>query len=249
MNTHEPIIPDRITDEQLLLYHYHDGLDAAERARVAKVLVEHPDVASRLQKLVAQLDVAAATADVPVPAKTLERWHAAIDRAASSETARSPRNRVPGFFAWPALAAVSAAVFTFAILLFNDGADRGRDESPPLIAANDDAGCECGLQWHLASAERQLAEVSTTSGEERMAMIDAVIAQNRMYAIAAERAGDQRLAGALRSFTPILERLAQDDTGSSESAAEMAQLNFELRVMQARLAAETATPSPPVTAL
>ncbi len=244
MNTHEPI-----SDEQLLLYHYHDGLDAAERARIAKVLVERPEIASRLQTLVAQLDLATTAADVPVPARTLERWHAAIERAASDEAARSSRNRAPGFLAWPALAAVSAAVIAMAVLLFKGGADSGSGESLPLMAASEDSQCECGLQWHLASAERQLAEVSATSGEERMALIDAVIAQNRMYAIAAERAGDQRLAGALRSFTPILERLAQDDAGSSESAAEMAQLSFELRVMQARLAAGAATPSPSVTAL
>jgi hypothetical protein len=44
----------------------------------------------------------------------------------------------------------------------------------------------------------------------------------------------------LRAFTPVLEGVAD---GRSQTAASVAQLNFELRVMQARLAAESATPT------
>lgn len=236
--------PDPITDEQLLLYHYRDGLDTVERARIAEALIEQPGMASRLQALVARLD-AVAIPDVPVPAHTLRRWHAAIE----NEAMRASGERAPRVPGWPGLAVVSAAVVAIAVLLFDRRIDGNHSEPQPIVAANETSRCECGLQWHLAAAERQLADVSTTSGEERTALIDAVIAQNRMYAIAAERAGDQRLAGALRSFTPILERLAEEDAGSSESAAQMAQLSFELRVMQARLAAETATPPPSSTAL
>jgi hypothetical protein len=46
----------------------------------------------------------------------------------------------------------------------------------------------------------------------------------------------------LRAFTPILESLAVEP--GDASASDVAQLSFELRVMQARLKAETAT-SPP----
>ena len=80
--------------------------------------------------------------------------------------------------------------------------------------------------------EQQLAELDTASDEQR-ASVDrdgdrtepAVCRRRRKHA------GDQRLARALRSFTPILEDLAR-----IESSGEIAQLNFELRVMQARLA-------------
>jgi len=244
MNAHDPI-----TDDQLLLYHYRDGLDAAERASIAAALIARPEIASRLQALVAQLDVAAAMPDAPVPTQALQRWHAALERAAANEMHTS-RERMPPLPRWPALAAMSAVaiVVVISFLIFSQS-DSDRDGSSPLIAASEPSRCDCGLNWHLVSAERQLAEVSATSGEERAALIDAVIAQNRMYAIAAERAGDQRLAGALRSFTPILERLARADSSSGESAAEMAQLNFELRVMQARLAAEASVPASSVTTL
>jgi hypothetical protein len=49
-----------ITDDELLLYHYRDGLDAAERARIGAALSERPELAQRLQSLVSRLDAAAA---------------------------------------------------------------------------------------------------------------------------------------------------------------------------------------------
>ena len=55
-----------------------------------------------------------------------------------------------------------------------------------------------------------------------------------MYALAAERAGEPQLARVLRAFNPLLEDLAN---GRSETTtADIAQLSFEMRVMQARLA-------------
>ena len=59
-----------------------------------------------------------------------------------------------------------------------------------------------------------------------------------MYALAAERAGEPQLARVLRAFNPILEDLA--DGHGDTTAADVAQLSFELRVMQARLGAGAA---------
>ena len=49
-----------ISDDELLLYYYRDGLDAAERARIGAALSEQPELAQRMQALVARLDAAAA---------------------------------------------------------------------------------------------------------------------------------------------------------------------------------------------
>ena len=38
-----------ITDDELLLYYYRDGLDAAERARIGAALSEQPELARRMQ--------------------------------------------------------------------------------------------------------------------------------------------------------------------------------------------------------
>ena len=71
-----------ISDDELLLYYYRDGLDAVERARIGAALSEQPELAQRLHRLVARLDAAAATPEAPVPAHTQRRWEVALDRAA-----------------------------------------------------------------------------------------------------------------------------------------------------------------------
>ena len=91
----------------------------------------------------------------------------------------------------------------------------------------------------MASTERQLAALSEASPEERARLVDTIIGQNQMYALAAERAGEPQLARVLRAFNPILEDLA--DGRSETTAADIAQLSFELRVMQARLGAGAAS--------
>jgi hypothetical protein len=78
--------------------------------------------------------------------------------------------------------------------------------------------------------------MSSASPEERARLIEAIIGQNRIYALAAERAGEPQLARVLRAFTPILQDVA---SGRAQSTAgSLAQLSFELRVMQSRLGAD-----------
>ena len=72
-----------ISDDDLLLYYYRDGLDAAERARIGTALAEQPELARRLHRLVAQLDTAAAMPEVPVP-----RAHAAALAGGAGRAAR-----------------------------------------------------------------------------------------------------------------------------------------------------------------
>ena len=49
-----------ITNDELLLYYYRDGLDAAERARIGAAISNDPELARRMHGLVARLDAAAA---------------------------------------------------------------------------------------------------------------------------------------------------------------------------------------------
>jgi polyhydroxyalkanoate synthesis regulator protein len=77
--------------------------------------------------------------------------------------------------------------------------------------------------------------------EERTQLIQAILEQNRLFALAAERANEPQLARVLRAFTPILENLASERREAD--ASDLAQLNFELRVMQARLKAEAESQS------
>ncbi len=221
-----------ISDDELLLYYYRDGLDEAERARIGTALAERPELAQRLHRLVAQLDTAAQTPDVPVPAHIQRRWENALVTA--------PRRR-PSSFRWQALAAtvaVLAILATVWVSMRSPPQQVAREISPIPEAS----AYERGLRWHLASTEERLASLESAQPDERARLIETIIEQNRMYALAAERASEPQLARVLRAFTPILESL-QDDRGDA-SASDIAQLSFELRVMQARLKA-AAEPQPP----
>jgi hypothetical protein len=222
-----------ISDDDLLLYYYRDGLDATERARIATALAKQPALAQRLHRLVAQLDTAAEMPDVPVPAHLQQRWQAAL-------TARS---RARPSFRWQALAAtvaLLAILFTVWVSMKPAPEQVARKASPtapqPTGTLPETVAYERGLRWHLATTEQRLANLDTAQPDERARLIAAIIEQNRMYALAAERANEPQLARVLRAFTPILEGLT--DERREASAGDIAQLSFELRVMQARLKAE-----------
>ena len=225
-----------INDDELLLYHYRE-LDAADRARIGAALSAQPELAQRLQVLVARLDAAAAIPEVPVPAQALERWRSALDRAAlETRVDHAPRR-----FSMPVMWQAAAAAVTVFALIFSvqrlmqptqpvAGTETASDAAPRGAAGS---AYEHGLKFHLASTERRLAALGDASPEERARLVDAIIGQNQMYALAAERAGEPQLARVLRAFNPILEDLAEGR--SDTTAADVSQLSFEIRVMQARL--------------
>ena len=232
-----------ISDNDLLLYHYGDGLDTDERDRIAVALKTQPELVARLQSLVRQLDAAASTPELPVPMHIQQRWRTAIERG-TSEPNSETRSWI---FSWRAVAVAAVLILVVALgaqLAFDtpgvDGpqiANQIANQEPVAPHVAESVGVptteDGGVRWHLASTQRQLIDVQHASGDERADLIATVIAQNRLYALAAERAGDERLARALRSFAPILEDLVDD---SGDPNGTLAQLNFELRVMQARLA-------------
>jgi hypothetical protein len=232
-----------ISDNDLLLYYYRDGLDAVERERIATALSEQPELAVRLHRLVARLDAAVMTPDVPVPEQVQQRWQAALDQAAAGPTLASEKPRRQGYSIsrWSFIAAAAAGVLlivslTVTLQSSRDGiVDSGSPTQIASTATDDSSAYERGLRLHLASTEVQLSNLDNASDEERARLIETITAQNRLYAIAAERANEPQLARVLRAFTPVLERLAVDR--NDETSDEVAQLTFEMNVIQARLAA------------
>jgi hypothetical protein len=234
-----------ISDDDLLLYYYRDGLDATERARIGAALADQPELARRLHGLVARLDAAAAMREVPVPAQTQQRWRAALERAVSErrvDPARRPTFAQPRWQAFAAAAAVAVIALVFGIQksMTLKPVPVPMAEPGTSATASDSSAYENGLKWHLASTERRLASLNDATPEERARLVEAIISQNRIYALAADRAGEPQLARVLRAFTPILESVAD---GRTQTAGSIEQLNFELRVMQARLKADAAAPT------
>lgn len=233
-----------IPDDNLLLYYYRDGLDAAERARIGAALADQPELAQRLHRLVARLDAAAAIPEVPVPAEVQQRWHNALAQAALRQSTVAPlaRRRFFTDTRWLAAAAVVliaiASIFQFTR---QQPVQPVAVISPPNATnANGASAYERGLQSHLASTETQLASLESATPEERKRLVESIIEQNRIYALAAERAGEPQLARVLRAFSPVLESL---QTEGGDTSASLDQLEFEFRVMQGRLGAGKASAS------
>jgi hypothetical protein len=194
--------------------------------------------------LVGRLDAAAAIPEVPVPAETQQRWRAALERATETQTTQAKRpSRRPFTNARWLAAAAAAVVALIAVVQFIDKpptqpiANVTPPVETPAANAGDGSAYERGLKTHLASTERQLASLENATPEERARLVDTIIEQNRIYALAAERAGEPQLARVLRAFSPILESLQHED---GDPAGNVAQLAFELRIMQGRLASGTA---------
>jgi hypothetical protein len=229
-----------ISDDDLLLYYYRDGLDAAERARIGAALSEQPELARRMQGLVARLDAAAAMPEVPVPEAVQQRWQDALERAVVSKPmARPLRAGRQLNYGWMAAAAVTVVALIVIGVTTRSPPDRIVETQPEATQpadAGEASAYERGLKWHLASTEQQLAGLDSAKPEERARLVETIIAQNRIYALAAERAGEPQLARVLRAFAPVLEGLEHGD-----SSASIAQLTFELRVMQGRLGAGAAS--------
>jgi hypothetical protein len=230
-----------ISDDDLLLYYYRDGLDATDRARIGAALAEQPELARRLHGLVARLDAAAAMPDVPVPPQTQQRWQAALDRAVKDPRVATARGNSFSRPRWQALAAAAAVAVIALVFVIQDPMTPKPVPTPETSAGTTDSSAyENGLKWHLASTERRLASLNDATPEERARLVEAIISQNRIYAAAAERAGEPQLARVLRAFTPVLESVAD---GRDQTAGSVEQLSFELRVMQARLKADAAAPT------
>ena len=166
------------------------------------------------------------------------RWSARYSRVTSAAT-RAPRRFFDGRWPVAAAAAVAIVALTLVVQLAKPPSpELAAEVVAPAPAAADTSAYERGLKWHLASTEQQIAGLGSATPEERARLIETIIAQNRIYALAAERAGEPQLARVLRAFTPVLEGMAKD---GGDSSASIAQLGFELRVMQGRLGAGSAS--------
>jgi len=163
----------------------------------------------------------------PVPPEAMKRWRGALDAAARSETRVRPVTVGLRFAAAAAVVLVGVGV---AVLAYLEGA--GTAAEGPLAQAR----VERGLQLHLLELESQLARVAELPGTERASTVRQLAQQNRLQTAVLERAGEVREARVLRAFTLALDEIAADAAANGKVHAALAQLDFEMKVTQARLA-------------
>ena len=170
-----------------------------------------------------------AAARAPLPPEAMNRWRKALDAAARSETPH------PVASGWR-FAAVAATVLLgvgVAFLAYRESSEATVEV--PLASGRH----ERVVQLHLADLETQLARVSDLPSAERSSTLRDLVQQNRIQTAVAERAGGGREARVLRAFTVALEDMATDQEPNGRFKAALAQIDFELKVTQARLASSS----------
>ena len=255
-----------VTDDDLVLYHYRDGLDAARIAHITAALAtsqelreryaaieraiahfgQHemapdPDLGARLwRRLEPRLKEAGVIASASSPRSYASvTWQSALDRL---RTLLAPTPRRP--------ALVAAAVIVVAI---GAGFLLGRQsvtELHPVASTAADATAGRVLDAYVAENLRATEGVLLTASnsgdasllEGNRELAQSLVESNRLYALAAARAGNARLADFLRQLEPVLLSLANQPGAATVQSSEdlrryldATDLLFEVRATEARL--------------
>jgi len=211
----------RISDADLLLFHYRDGLDPERLAQIEDELLFDATLRGRLAALRETLTQVGAEWPRSEPAADLEaRVWARLQPALPPRSAPvTPWQRLHAWLSMPSaprllFASLIGAALALGFLL-------GRQTEAPATAPAsatllaDDASSRvlaAYLSNHLQSAERALlvASNSPQDGAAAADLASALLDSNRLYALAAERAGKPALGQFLRELEPVLIELASE---------------------------------------
>ena len=220
-----------VNDNDLILFHYRDGLDEARLAQIDAALQASAELRARYARLCRVL--VDADAEPPAPPAGFENrlWSNFDKRIANQraevatsgirvhlraflESMRGPR------LAW----AVAGA---FAVMLALGVAFQAGRYSAPLAPAEATASApsmadrvlEGYVAGHLRATEGLLMTAVNDDGGELLdgnrKLAAALVDSNRMYALAAAGSGNARLADFLRQLEPVLLEVANQPASST----------------------------------
>ena len=218
-----------IHDDELFAFLVDDDFDAARADVVRAALVRDPSLAARLATIADAWERVLATPerDDLYEARTWRAIAARIDGSLTGAGAPpAATRRVPGLARY----AIAATVIVAVGVGFLAGR-LGREATPPaapladVALLGDDAArrvLAAHLAAHLESTERALLVASNSPEEAETAreLASELVEGNRLYAIAAERAGRPQLAEFLRQLEPVLLELANGDASTDPVVAE-----------------------------
>ncbi|MBL8297116.1 MAG: hypothetical protein JNN30_02105 [Rhodanobacteraceae bacterium] len=260
-----------IRDADLILYYYGDGLSSAERAEIEQALAGSAALGARYQLLLATLRAvdaqSAPEADGGFEQRLWLRWEEQVSAAPAARGHRSEagrasarerhRGRVPGLrrYAGAALALVAALGIGFLIGRQPHDAQPPVGTSPTAALARRDLATRALGAYVAAHLRETEGVVLTAVNSDNAALLEgnrelaaSLLESNRLYAQAAVRAGNPRLADFLRQLEPLLLDLANpasvDPIQGSDGLrdyVDKTDLLFQLRAIQARMESQRAT--------
>lgn len=241
-----------ISDDDLILYHYRDGLDAERIAEIDRALAESNELRERystIERAIARSDVL----PTPVPDADFNArlWRSLEPRLGmrGAPKQESWRDRLHALNAWmtaPRFAFAGACALALAVGI---GFYAGRTSAPPPLAASDTAAArvlDAYVAAHLRATEGVLMTASNSDSatllDSNRELAASLVESNRLYAIAAARAGNTQLADFLRQLEPVLIALANPSPTSPVQPTQglrdylnSTDLMFQVRATQARL--------------
>lgn len=248
---------DTISDNELILFHYRDGIDAERIAEIDSALLVSATLRTRYAQLQLVLDRVDSQPVPEVDDRFVERiWRKLDARIDAAQPAKMHTNigaRIRSLLHTmlqprPAFAAACVLVIAIGIGFY---AGRWSAPEPDEIAqtrANAMAArvLDVYVSEHLRSTEGLLltavnGDDSPILGSNRD-LAAALVDSNRLYAQAATRAGDTRLANFLRQLEPVLIDLANRSPDAAIQSSDglrdylrKTDLLFQVRATQARI--------------
>jgi hypothetical protein len=245
-----------ISDEDLVLHYYRDGLDPARMAQIEEALFASAALRERQAAMLRALDavdaVPAPVADADFNARLWRRLEPRLfARVPVAPPRASWRERVqawlnPARLAWSAAACVVALAVGLGFY-----AGRQSAPAPDAIAQQraDDAAMrilDAYVAAHLRATEGVLLTASNSDSTHLLdgnrELAASLVDANRLYARAAARAGNVQLADFLRQLEPVLISLANQSSSKPIQENEglrdflhTTDLLFQVRATQARL--------------
>lgn len=251
----------RFRDDDLILFRYGESRDA-EAIRAA--LADDPELARRYAELERLLDAAERWAEAePMPGLENRIWRRVrprLEGASPLPARRFAAADVPWRLA--ALGAMGLLVLAVAFAL---GRWSGPQLAPSELASAAPAVAEgfgsearervllASVAGHLDASERLLTELvnrtELESPEAERELAKALLASNRLYRKAAERAGQRRIVALLDQLEPVLIELANAPAGAAVAGdvrrlVESEDLLFKVRIVGGRLEPRALGPMP-----
>jgi anti-sigma factor RsiW len=247
-----------ISDNELILHFYRDGLDPARMREIDDALFASPELRARYTRLQQMLHAVDAEPAPEPDAQFAERlWQRLDPRLAALAPARAGAgwsSRLSGVF--HSLLAPRAAFAAACMLLLAVGAGfyAGRWSAPqPDEIAQTRANAmaahvlDAYVAEHLRATEGLLLTAVNSDDAGLVGNRDlaaSLVDSNRLYAQAATRSGNTRLADFLRQLEPVLLELANQSPDASVESIDglrdylkKTDLLFQVRATQARIGA------------
>ena len=243
-----------ISDEDLVLFHYRDELSRERMQEIEDALFY--DAGLRL-RLAAVRETLSATgeawpqpeADAGLEARVWERLAPALPKRVPPAAPSWLDWR--SWFSFPRNSQVAFASLLVAAV--GIGYLLGRPATPPRDALlAEDASrrvLAAYLAAHLEDTERALMVASNSPGDGEAAseLAASLLDTNRLYALAAERAGKPALGQFLRELEPVLIELANEEGAIADGLGDEIRrrdLTYKTRAAAAALASNDAAPPP-----